>query len=564
MNSPKVSILIPVYNTAQYLPRCLDSVLTQSLKELEVIAVNDASPDNSADILEGYAAKDPRVRIVTHEKNGGILAARVSGIRAANAPYVTFLDADDLLAERAMELAVGKAEETGADIVHFATRVFDESGTAKPEHLRLAEKKLLPYPGTLLEKEIFDQAFSKQSYRWTVWGKLYRTDLCRNAADILPEGYYLMAEDICFYTLISFYAHHYEGLDYPGYLYYLNAGVSAYQAIDLAGFRRRCSIFTACRTVRWFLESRGVFEKYQDDFRKQEDQMLGDLVHRWRRNLPPEDRQAAFDLLFQSYDPLALYRAFTDFFAQSDTELAEFITGPRTSDSSPKDVSRIGLFSRDPDDRNGLFAHDLFLTETEIPGAVRLPRFNGNSTERWEAWRKTIENEKLDAVVFCGDTDTAFLWDSLAIRLAGAAFVPFRKDAFESELRSRGLRRWLISDRLLGRSDAVIVPDADSAVWFRSRGCRAILCAEGPDILKKILADPAPEPVSLPARLLSALDDYELESRKYLIPPAPDGETFVPFFRKLDKLFRISIPEKPRKKIAKWLAKCYNKLTRNA
>lgn len=281
MNSPKVSILIPVYNTAQYLPRCLDSALAQSLKEIEVIAVNDASPDNSAAILADYAAKDSRIRIVTHEKNGGILAARVSGIRAANAPYVTFLDADDLLAECAMELAVGKAEKTGADIVHFATRVFDESGTAKPEHLKLAEKKLLPHRAPILEKDIFDQAFIKQSYRWTLWAKLYRTDLCRNAADILPDGYYLMAKDICFYTLISFYAHRYESLDYPGYLYYLNAGVSAYQPIDLAGFRRRCSIFTACRTVRWFLESRGVFEKYQDAFRKQEDQMLGDLVHRW-------------------------------------------------------------------------------------------------------------------------------------------------------------------------------------------------------------------------------------------------------------------------------------------
>ena len=345
MNSPKVSILIPVYNTAQYLGRCLDSVLNQSLKEIEVIAVNDASPDRSADILAEYAAKDPRVRIVTHEKNGGILAARVSGIRAAKSPYVTFLDADDLLAERAMELAYRKAVDTGADIVHFAAKVFDESEFAETEHLRRAEKKLLPFNGALLEHDIFDQAFQKQAYRWTVWGKLYHIDLCRNAADILPDGYYLMAEDLCFYTLISFYAHHYEGMDYQGYLYFLNAGVSAYQPIDLAGFRRRCSIFTVCRAVRWFLESRGVFEKYQDAFRKQENLMLGDLVHRWRRNLLPQDRHAAFDLLFQSYDPIPLFRAFTDFFVHSDTELPEFLTGPRAVPSPAKIVSRIGLFS---------------------------------------------------------------------------------------------------------------------------------------------------------------------------------------------------------------------------
>ena len=70
---PKVSILIPVYNTARYLPVCMKSVLNQTLKEIEIVAVNDASPDNAAEVLAEYAAKDPRVKVVTHEKNGGIL-----------------------------------------------------------------------------------------------------------------------------------------------------------------------------------------------------------------------------------------------------------------------------------------------------------------------------------------------------------------------------------------------------------------------------------------------------------------------------------------------------------
>lgn len=496
----KVSVLIPVYNTAQYLPRCLDSVLAQSLKEIEVIAINDASPDCSAEILANYAAKDSRIRIVTHEKNSGILAARVSGIRAAAAPYVTFLDAVDLLAERTIELAFCKAEETGADIVHFAARGFDEN---EMEHLSLSEKELLPYPGPVLGKEIFDQAFRNQSSRWTIWGKLYRTDLCCSAADTLPEDYCLMTVDTCFYTLISFYAHRYEGLVHPECLYYLNVSASTDQVIDLAEFHRRCSIFTTCRTIRWFLESHGIFEKYQDAFRKHEYLMLENLIHHWRCNISPEDRQAAFDLLFQSYDLLALYRIFSDIFIQNNMDLSEFITGPRTVVSASKEISRIGLFSRNPDDRTGLFPHDLFLTETELPGSVRLPRFKGNSTERLEAWRKIIAQEKLDAVVFCGDADTAFLWDTLAVQMSGAAFVSFRKDAFESEIRSWGLRHWLTAVRLLRRTDAVIVPDTDSATWFRSWGCRAILYTESLNTLKKALAEPAPEPIFLRERLLS-------------------------------------------------------------
>ena len=83
--SPQITVIVPVYNTARYLPDCLDSILSQSMKDFEILAVNDASTDNSPDILAEYAAKDSRVRIVNHETNKGLLAGRLSGIRAARA-----------------------------------------------------------------------------------------------------------------------------------------------------------------------------------------------------------------------------------------------------------------------------------------------------------------------------------------------------------------------------------------------------------------------------------------------------------------------------------------------
>ena len=274
--------------------------------------------------------------------------------------------------------------------------------------------------------------------------------------------------------------------------------------------------------------------------------MLSDLVHRWRRNLLPQDRHAAFDLLFQSYDPIPLFRAFTDFFVHSDTELPEFLTGPRAVPSPAKTVSRIGLFSRCPDDRNGLFPHDVFITETDMPGAKVLPRFNGNSPERWDAWRKLIEEEHLDAIVFRGETDTDFLWDTLAVQHAGAAFVFCKKDGFESGIRT-GLRHWLTGDQLLRRADALLLPDADSAEWFRSRGCRALLCGEGPDALKKCLAEPAPLPSPLAERLISSLNDFESEFRKYAIPPSPDGGNLCSVLPEAGQAFPERNPAKAAK-----------------
>ena len=97
MNKPFVSILIPVYCAEKYLSRCLDSILSQNFQDMEVILVNDASPDNSLQIMREYAAKDPRFKIINHDKNYGRVKARNTGIEAASGEYIVFCDDDDEL-----------------------------------------------------------------------------------------------------------------------------------------------------------------------------------------------------------------------------------------------------------------------------------------------------------------------------------------------------------------------------------------------------------------------------------------------------------------------------------
>ena len=93
-DTPPVSIIIPVYNSGPYLNKCLDSVLAQTMQELEIILVNDGSTDGSPAILEDYALRDARIRIISQE-NQGLSGARNTGIRAARGSYLTFLDSDD-------------------------------------------------------------------------------------------------------------------------------------------------------------------------------------------------------------------------------------------------------------------------------------------------------------------------------------------------------------------------------------------------------------------------------------------------------------------------------------
>lgn len=114
---PKVSIIIPYYNVERHIAKCLDSVLSQSLEEIEIICVNDVSTDDSAAIVEKYAAKDKRIRCFSNSVNSGVSAARNKGLEKAIAPYVYIMDSDDFLHQEAMKKLHDKAVEVDGDVV---------------------------------------------------------------------------------------------------------------------------------------------------------------------------------------------------------------------------------------------------------------------------------------------------------------------------------------------------------------------------------------------------------------------------------------------------------------
>ena len=132
MNNPKVSVIIPVYNTQFWLRECLDSVLRQTLGDFEVICVDDGSTDRSASILQEYAKKDARFRIIFQE-NQGQSAARNAGLKAARGEYIYFLDSDDYIEPDLLETACRELDNKNLDIVLFDTHIFGEKGIAREE-----------------------------------------------------------------------------------------------------------------------------------------------------------------------------------------------------------------------------------------------------------------------------------------------------------------------------------------------------------------------------------------------------------------------------------------------
>jgi len=125
-NTPLVSVIVPMYKVEEYLRECLDSVVNQTLKNLEILCVDDGSPDNSGAIAEEYAAKYPFVRVI-HKENGGLSSARNAGLDAAAGTYVYFLDSDDYIEPETLEALSARAEKEQLDIVYFNTQMLFES-----------------------------------------------------------------------------------------------------------------------------------------------------------------------------------------------------------------------------------------------------------------------------------------------------------------------------------------------------------------------------------------------------------------------------------------------------
>lgn len=123
----KVSVIVPCYNAERYLAECLRSVLAQTERDIEVLAVDDGSTDGTLALARRFEAEDGRVRVLT-QPNRGVCAARNAGLAHASGDYVTFVDADDLLTPDALAQMLAAAQESGADLVVCAHETFDEAG----------------------------------------------------------------------------------------------------------------------------------------------------------------------------------------------------------------------------------------------------------------------------------------------------------------------------------------------------------------------------------------------------------------------------------------------------
>lgn len=170
-----VSVVVPVYNVQNYISKCIDSIINQTYKNLEIIIVDDGSPDKCGQICDEYAAKDSRITVI-HKENGGLSDARNCGMAAATGEYITFVDSDDCLHLHFIEILMKIAKNKNADIIVGDFVTFKDED--KCQDKELSDSDILAAQ-VLSDKHLYDNEFIKRetTILTVSWGKIYKRKL---------------------------------------------------------------------------------------------------------------------------------------------------------------------------------------------------------------------------------------------------------------------------------------------------------------------------------------------------------------------------------------------------
>ena len=263
----KISVIIPVYGTEIYLEKCMNSVLNQSYNNIEIIIVNDCSPDDSQRIIDAYMDKHEHIKCVKLDKNRGLFHARLAGADLATGEYIAFLDSDDYVAVDAYRSMIDKAETTQSDIV-FGKIVIEWEADGRLETHSYNE----PLFEILEGRQIVERYLDQEGYTffwYAVWNKMFSKELFDKARpyfDRITE-HTIMAEDVAFCSVLLGMADRISCIDYYTNYYLQSATSSTSRSTSQAKYIK--NIKDMCRVmdfVQNFIYEYSGYAGYEDKF----------------------------------------------------------------------------------------------------------------------------------------------------------------------------------------------------------------------------------------------------------------------------------------------------------
>jgi len=284
----KFSIIIPAHNVGEYLRATIESALSQTYRNIEVICVDDASTDNTKSIIEEFVQNDARVHGVFSEKNGGCVSARKQGIEKAKGDYILFLDGDDELAENACEslLPYLLGDDT-PDILQFSCLVSPATLSQEPQSLAFsgyANDYALEY----LSEKLVAECFVYEKFPHNIWAKVFKAEILKTSCMEFSYEHMVMADDCYMMFLALHYATSYRGVrTEPLYRYNFGRGVTAEKSAKalVASLNKQLLVLDE---VQKFLDKHDLLDVYDAEYRAVHGRLCRYTIDSWRLLAEPE------------------------------------------------------------------------------------------------------------------------------------------------------------------------------------------------------------------------------------------------------------------------------------
>ena len=294
---PQVSIVIPAYNVGPYLQRCLDSVCNQTLHDIEIIVVDDASTDGTPAILQKAARQDHRIVALRHDENKGLHLARRTGVLAATGTYTLMLDGDDELDPNMCKQLVARFSQTPADMLHFGISVIGENGISTNDAASFASFINTPSQqlhGSDILRATFDEN-NGQTMDWRATQRVFSTELLVRGFNAMTDTRLERAEDAYeMFVLCALADSCAPAEDIRGYRYHYGIGVTGVSQISAQRFGAFCNQFHACITASEdFAKTHAAIDSIDDCLTGLKHKSIELLANDWLTRVPEDEKRLA-------------------------------------------------------------------------------------------------------------------------------------------------------------------------------------------------------------------------------------------------------------------------------
>lgn len=461
MVKPLVTIIIPNRNNETYLREAISSCANQTLKDIEIIIVDDASTDNSVSIINEASSNDPRIKVLLYADRKSQSQARKDAVDTSLGKYIFFLDSDDFI-EPDTCLALSNILETdpSIDAACCKTNIIINNKEIPNGRLESLDRFLNPKIEGILSGNMAKQAFLEKKFPFTLWNKMYKGDMCREAFAKVKDGFYPKAQDLyaAFFLLIEIKKIHFANISL--YNYRFGGGVAGTTNLSLEQFDIICHQGLVADEIDEYCAKR-LASGVKDIANEIRRMLQQECYWKWKTQLPFDLKKMGYDIMCRRFGAKEIFRSLILDNHKEHLRIASvFDEDEEIGSSNGKVVKKIALYYHRLSmggcqkivweqsvmlEKAGYEVY-LILEElgnssfdvTHVKKIIQIPRSKPNdpnailkhSEGLWDA----VEENDIDLVIYHSGSSHNLLWDLIALKSCNVKSIVVHHESFNSFL----------------------------------------------------------------------------------------------------------------------------------